>query len=52
MGCGAMKVACHDDYDVVTKNEQEFVKLVQMHLKGTHQKSASHAEIMAMSKHP
>ena len=52
MGCGAMKVACEDGFEVVSKNEHELVKMVQMHLKDTHQKVASHAEVMAMSKHP
>jgi predicted small metal-binding protein len=52
MSCGAMKVACDDGFEVVSKTEHELVKHVQMHLKDTHQKEASHADVMAMAKHP
>lgn len=52
MGCGAMKVACEDGFEIVTKDAKELVSHVQMHLKNTHNKHASEHEIMAMSKHP
>ena len=52
MGCGAMKVACDDGFEIVTKDKHELVSMVQMHLKNTHQKSATEHEIMGMSKHP
>jgi predicted small metal-binding protein len=52
MGCGAMKVACEDGFEIVTKKEHELVKMVQMHVKESHGKDVSHAEVMAMAKHP
>lgn len=52
MGCGAMKVACEDGFEMITKNEKELVKHVQMHVKEQHGKDVSHADVMAMSKHP
>lgn len=52
MGCGRMKVACEDGFEVITKKEGELVKFVQMHVKENHGKDVSHAEVMAMAKHP
>ena len=47
-----MKVACEDGFEIVTKDKHELVSLTQWHLQHTHQKHATEAEIMAMSKHP
>jgi predicted small metal-binding protein len=52
MGCGAMKVACDDGFEVVTKDQNELVSLVQWHTKNIHHKEASREEILKMSKHP
>jgi predicted small metal-binding protein len=52
MGCGRMKVACDDGFEVVTKNQKELVTAVQVHQKNTHQKELSEAEILKMAKHP
>ena len=52
MGCGKMKVACDDGFEVVTKDKKELVALTQWHVKNSHNKSLSEHEIMAMAKHP
>jgi len=52
MGCGRLKVACEDGFEMTSKNEHELVKHVQMHVKESHMKDVSHAEVMAMAKHP
>jgi len=52
MGCGAMKIACDDGFELVTKDPKELVSMTQMHLKNTHHKSVSEHEIIAMAKHP
>jgi len=52
MGCGAMKVACDDGFEVVTKNKGELVTMVQWHVDHAHHKKVTEAEVMAMSKHP
>ncbi len=52
MGCGRMKVACDDGFEVVTKNQKELVALTQWHVKNQHNKDVSHDEVMKMSKHP
>ncbi|MGD0588912.1 MAG: DUF1059 domain-containing protein [Thermoplasmata archaeon] len=52
MGCGKLKVACEDGFEVVSKKEHELVKYVQQHVKSEHGKDVSHAEVMAMAKHP
>jgi predicted small metal-binding protein len=52
MGCGRMKVACEDGFEVVTKDAKELVSLVGWHMKNTHHTEAPEAEIMKMAKHP
>ncbi|MCI4334778.1 MAG: hypothetical protein L3K04_04030 [Thermoplasmata archaeon] len=52
MGCGRMKVACEDGFEVVTKDQKELVSLVQWHTEHAHNKQSTHDEIMKMSKHP
>ncbi len=37
MGCGMMKVACDDGFEVVTKDKKELVTMTQMHLKNMHE---------------
>lgn len=52
MGCGKLRVACDDGFEVVSKDEHEVVSLTQWHLKHTHQKDASREEILKMARHP
>ncbi|MGB7123864.1 MAG: hypothetical protein WBE40_03285 [Thermoplasmata archaeon] len=52
MGCGRMKVACEDGFEVVTKDKGELVALTQWHVDHSHHKQATEAEVMAMSTHP
>jgi hypothetical protein len=52
MGCGRMKVACEDGFEVVTKDKGELVALTQWHVDHAHHKKVSEAEVMSMSKHP
>jgi predicted small metal-binding protein len=52
MGCGRMKVACEDGFEVVTKDQKELVALVQWHTKNAHHKESTHDEIVKMAKHP
>jgi hypothetical protein len=52
MTCGAMKVACEDGFEVVTKDKNELVALTQWHVDHAHHKKVSEAEVLAMSKHP
>lgn len=52
MGCGMMKVACDDGFEVVTKDRKELVTMTQMHLKNMHDKSVSEHDVLAMAKHP
>ena len=52
MSCGAMKVACEDGFEVVTKDQKELVAMTQMHVKNMHHKAVSEHEVMAMAKHP
>jgi hypothetical protein len=52
MGCGAMKVACEDGFEVVTKDQKELVALTQWHVQHAHHKAVTEHEVMAMSKHP
>ncbi|HEV2429297.1 MAG TPA: hypothetical protein VGV64_05565 [Thermoplasmata archaeon] len=52
MGCGRLKLACDDGFEVVTKDHKELVAVTQWHLEHTHHKKASEAEIMGMAKHP
>jgi hypothetical protein len=52
MGCGRMKVACEDGFEVVTKDKGELVAITNWHLEHSHHKKAGEAEIMAMAKHP
>ena len=52
MGCGMMKVACADGFEVVTKDKAELVAVTQWHGEHAHHKKMSESEIMAMAKHP
>jgi hypothetical protein len=52
MGCGLMKVACDDGFEVVTKDKKELVAMTQMHVQSMHHKAVTEHEVMAMSKHP
>jgi predicted small metal-binding protein len=52
MGCGAMKVACEDGFEVTTKDQKELVALTQWHVRNVHHKDVSADEVMKMSKHP
>jgi hypothetical protein len=52
MGCGAMKVACEDGFEVVTKDQKELVALTQWHSEHAHHQKLSEADVMKMSKHP
>ncbi len=52
MGCGRQKVSCEDGFEVVTKDDNELVALVQWHIDHTHHKKVSHEEVMKMAKHP
>jgi hypothetical protein len=52
MGCGKMKVACDDGFEVVTKDKHELVSLTQWHLEHVHHKKVSESEVLGMSKHP
>ena len=52
MGCGMLKVACDDGFEVVTKDRKELTAVVGWHLEHTHHKKAAEAEILAMAKHP
>lgn len=52
MGCGRMKVACEDGFEVVSKNERELVRYVQMHVKELHGKELSRDDVLKMVTHP
>jgi hypothetical protein len=52
MGCGKMKVACDDGFEVVTKDKNELVALTQWHVEHSHHKKVSESEVMGMAKHP
>ncbi len=52
MGCGRMKVACDDGFEVVTKHQGELVALTQWHVEHSHGRKVTEAEVMAMQKHP
>jgi predicted small metal-binding protein len=52
MGCGRWKVACDDGFEVVSKDQKELVALTNWHLKNSHQKEVSEAEVLKMAKHP
>jgi hypothetical protein len=52
MGCGRLKVACEDGFEVVSKDEKELVALTQWHTEHTHSKKVSHEEVLKMAKHP
>ncbi|HEV2166631.1 MAG TPA: hypothetical protein VGS23_06635 [Thermoplasmata archaeon] len=52
MGCGRMKIACEDGFEIVTKDAKELVAMTQRHIEHVHHKKATEAEVMAMSKHP
>jgi predicted small metal-binding protein len=52
MGCGKMKVACEDGFELITSKEHELVHIVQAHVKEFHHKDVSRDEVMKMAKHP
>lgn len=52
MGCGALKVACDDGFEVVSKDHKELVSLVQWHGEHAHHMKMSEDEVMKMAKHP
>jgi predicted small metal-binding protein len=52
MGCGRMKVACDDGFEVVTKQKGELVALTQWHVEHSHGRKITESEVMAMQKHP
>lgn len=52
MGCGRSMVTCEDGFQVVSKDRDELVSLVQWHLEHSHHKKVSADEAMRMSKHP
>jgi hypothetical protein len=52
MGCGRMKVACEDGFEVISKDNKELVALVQWHGQHAHHKDFTEAEVMGMAKHP
>jgi hypothetical protein len=52
MTCGAMKVACDDGFQVVSKDKHEIVALTQWHVDHSHRKKVSESDVMAMVKHP
>ena len=52
MGCGRMKVACEDGFEVVSKDQKELVALVQWHGQHAHHKTFSESEVLGMAKHP
>jgi hypothetical protein len=52
MGCGRMKIACEDGFEVVTKDKNELVAVTSWHLEHAHHAKKSEAEIVAMAKHP
>jgi len=52
MGCGAMKIACSDGFEIVTKDQKELVAMTQWHGEHAHHKKMTEAEILGMAKHP
>jgi len=52
MGCGKMKVACADGFEVVSSDKNELIALVQWHGKHKHNEEFSSDAVMKMSKHP
>lgn len=52
MGCGRLKVACDDGFEVVSKSEPELVALTQWHVKNMHQRDVSRDEVLKMARHP
>ena len=52
MGCGRLKVACEDGFEIVSKKEHELVAAVQMHLRSEHGKEISRDEVLKMARHP
>jgi predicted small metal-binding protein len=52
MGCGMLKVACDDGFEIVTKDQKELVALTQWHTEHTHGKKSTHDEVMKMARHP
>jgi predicted small metal-binding protein len=52
MGCGKMKVACDDGFEVVTSDRKELVSLVQWHTKHKHNMDTTEEAVLKMSKHP
>ncbi len=52
MGCGMLKVACDDGFQLVSKDKAELVGMVQRHVEHMHHKKVSEADVLAMAKHP
>jgi predicted small metal-binding protein len=52
MSCGMMKVACEDGFEVMSKDKNELVHMVQTHVKNMHHKAVTEHDVMAMAKHP
>ncbi len=52
MGCGKLKIACDDGFEVVTGDKKELVAVTSWHLEHAHHKKAAEAEILGMAKHP
>lgn len=50
MGMGAKMVHCDCGFMVQSHNENELVKMTQMHVKDTHQQNVSSGEVMKMMK--
>ncbi|MFZ0698860.1 MAG: hypothetical protein WAN74_01520 [Thermoplasmata archaeon] len=48
---GAMKVSCGNRFEIVTKDQKQLVALTQWHMEDAHQKQASEADVVGMSKH-
>ena len=52
MGCGRLKVACDDGFEVISKDQKELVSLVQWHGEHAHHMKMGEADVMKMAKHP
>ncbi|MGA7923572.1 MAG: hypothetical protein WCA77_06310 [Thermoplasmata archaeon] len=52
MGCGRMQVKCDDGFEVITKDQNELVALVQWHGKNTHHQDFTADAVLKMSHHP
>lgn len=52
MGCGKLKVACDDGFEVVSKDQKELIALVQWHGQNSHHKQLSESDVLGMARHP